>query len=156
MTMPPNWYNNPDGSASQRWWDGQQWTELLRSQPVTQPAAYPPPYPAQPRSPGFGERFRQDAKFSRNVVLAAIGLLAAVLTVVALNWSQLTGSSEWHDYGYDIGKSAAKLVGGGMSYGDACSNAIGLHVQFEGMPKDFDSAAVTQGCMDAIHDAGYP
>jgi len=155
MTMPPNWYDNPDGSASQRWWDGRQWTGHQRPQTLA-PMSYSPAYPAQQPSRGFGERFRRDGKFSRNVVLTVIGFLALVLTVVSLSWNHLTDSSKWHDYGYDIGKSATKLVGGGMSYGDACSNAIGLHVQFEGMPKDFDSAAVTQGCMDAIHDAGYP
>jgi len=32
MTMPPNWYDNPDWSASQRWWDGRQWTGHQRPQ----------------------------------------------------------------------------------------------------------------------------
>lgn len=47
MTTPAGWYD--DGSGSQRWWDGQQWTEhvVTAPQPPAEPAV-----PAVPTAPG--------------------------------------------------------------------------------------------------------
>ena len=33
--LPPDWYDDPDGSGDQRWWDGHRWTSRRRTQ--TQP-----------------------------------------------------------------------------------------------------------------------
>jgi hypothetical protein len=43
MTTPAGWYD--DGSGSQRWWDGQQWTEhvVTAPQPSAEPAAHAVP-----------------------------------------------------------------------------------------------------------------
>ena len=31
---PADWYGDPSGLPEQRWWDGRQWTDLLRPVPV--------------------------------------------------------------------------------------------------------------------------
>lgn len=36
MSAPPGWYEQPDGR--ERWWDGQQWTDLFRPPPTAGPA----------------------------------------------------------------------------------------------------------------------
>jgi uncharacterized protein DUF2510 len=32
--VPADWYADPSGLPDQRWWDGRQWTDLLRPVPV--------------------------------------------------------------------------------------------------------------------------
>ena len=36
---PAGWYGDPSGLPEQRWWDGRQWTDLLRPVPVAGPPA---------------------------------------------------------------------------------------------------------------------
>ncbi|MDQ0275745.1 hypothetical protein QO003_000048 [Arthrobacter silviterrae] len=42
MSIPAGWYPESSGSMTERWWDGNQWTEQTR------PAATPPPPPTVP------------------------------------------------------------------------------------------------------------
>jgi hypothetical protein len=37
IDQPPGWYIDPDGLATMRWWDGEQWTDQLA--PVAAPAS---------------------------------------------------------------------------------------------------------------------
>ena len=41
MAQPADWYNDPDGSGGQRWWDGQGWT-------TRRPVSQPPPSGSAP------------------------------------------------------------------------------------------------------------
>jgi hypothetical protein len=77
MTMPdqPGWYDDPDDSNAQRYWDGQDWTPHRQRKPASRPARSsvmptpaqqppPPPNPTStprpppplppPPSPGYG------------------------------------------------------------------------------------------------------
>lgn len=52
-TPQPGWYDDPEDSKAQRYWDGQNWTPNRRPKPISQP---PPPtgLPAQPAPPPPG------------------------------------------------------------------------------------------------------
>ena len=49
MSTPAGWYPNPDGSASQRWWDGAAWTQHVGAPAMPVPA--PSVATAPPRAP---------------------------------------------------------------------------------------------------------
>ena len=64
MTMPdqPGWYDHPDDSNAQRYWDGQDWTPHRQRKPASRPARpsvmptpaqQPPPPPNPPSPPGL-------------------------------------------------------------------------------------------------------
>lgn len=54
MTTPqPGWYDDPDDSNAQRYWDGQTWPPHRQRKPVTRPASPPPPPELPPRPPAF-------------------------------------------------------------------------------------------------------
>lgn len=40
MSEPAGWYGNPDGTATQRYWDGASWTHDVR--PIAGPAGFDP------------------------------------------------------------------------------------------------------------------
>ncbi len=50
---PAGWYPNPDGTSSQRWWDGSAWTQQTQAPGMSwgPPGAWGTPYAAQP---GYG------------------------------------------------------------------------------------------------------
>lgn len=40
----PGWHPDPaDPDASERWWDGEKWTDQTRLRPASGPSSYPPP-----------------------------------------------------------------------------------------------------------------
>lgn len=43
MSEPAGWYTNPDGTNSERYWDGTRWTHEVRPIPTTAPLVPPPP-----------------------------------------------------------------------------------------------------------------
>lgn len=49
MTTPAGWYDDPEDSKAQRYWDGQDWTPHRQRKPVAQPA--PPPVMSSPPLP---------------------------------------------------------------------------------------------------------
>lgn len=42
MSTPANWYENPDDSTTERWWDGTSWTSQVRPKPTAIPAGWYP------------------------------------------------------------------------------------------------------------------
>lgn len=53
MTTPsqPGWYDDPQNSNAQRYWDGQNWTPHRQRKPAGQPPPPPPPRPPLPPGP---------------------------------------------------------------------------------------------------------
>jgi hypothetical protein len=49
-SMQPGWYDDPEDSNGQRYWDGQAWTPHRQGKPVSQPSPPPPPQQAPPPS----------------------------------------------------------------------------------------------------------
>lgn len=89
MTIPPRhgWYDDPDNSDAQRYWDGREWTPHRQQKPqrprpnfppppqVGQAHGYPPPYPPSP--PG-----RVNPNHAKVIALVTIGVLAAIVLIV--------------------------------------------------------------------------
>ena len=48
-SIQPGWYDDPEDSNGQRYWDGQAWTPHRQRKPVSQPS--PPPPPASQQAP---------------------------------------------------------------------------------------------------------
>jgi hypothetical protein len=113
-TPQPGWYDDPEDSKAQRYWDGQDWTPHRHPKPISRatpppglPAQPPPPsgLPVQPASPPPGlppspyqqapwplpgggppQKFR-----SPNVIAAVVGVVA-VLAVIGWLASPRTSS----------------------------------------------------------------
>lgn len=49
-----SWQQDPFGRHDERWWDGQRWTERVRT--AGAPGIDPPGFDAQPASPHVGDR----------------------------------------------------------------------------------------------------
>ncbi len=52
MSQPAGWYTNPDGTPSQRFWDGARWTHEVRPRPGAPSPAGSVGGPAGPAGPG--------------------------------------------------------------------------------------------------------
>ncbi|GIF38906.1 hypothetical protein Axi01nite_32170 [Actinoplanes xinjiangensis] len=79
---PAGWYADPGGAFAQRWWDGRQWTDIVR-QPVqpAAPAATPADHPSSARgrhAPASSPRSRVVLIGVAGAVLAAAGVAAAL------------------------------------------------------------------------------
>lgn len=74
---PPGWYPEPGhtgfGPASERWWDGEAWTEHTRAAAAAPPSGFPP-------QPGFAPRTPPGK--AKGPLVA--GIVAAVAVVLAL------------------------------------------------------------------------
>lgn len=106
---PAGWYDNPDGSGSQRWWDGSQWTSHRRD-PVRGvdggPGYDPGPQGRRDPSPGFHPPYRpmpvpqgllpDPAPVERGSNRWIVGLAMLITSVVLA----LTSFGEWANLTY--------------------------------------------------------
>jgi hypothetical protein len=104
--IPADWYPDPDdGGISERWWDGNDWTEQARpaARPSPRPRPSPMPAPTQPvyappaavgyapppTQPNYGQpqqpRRRWISRHKR--LAAAIAIVAVIIIAVASNSS---------------------------------------------------------------------
>lgn len=85
MTTPAGWYDDPEDSNGQRYWDGQNWTPHRQQKPlaVQAPAPGPPPpnQQAQWLPPGQQPGGPRPQRSNNPVVI--IGLIAAIVVLAA-------------------------------------------------------------------------
>ncbi|MFI2507413.1 DUF2510 domain-containing protein [Streptomyces sp. NPDC018972] len=136
QVTPPGWYPDPgqtnEGPATERWWDGNAWTEQVR--PVGQAAAWGPPapggaggpvYPAHPgypapAPPGRGRRVRNGIAVAVAVaVLASIGVGVYALTDDGGGGGTATSQGPGGRDGGPFGDSGGQDGGSGESDGDS-------------------------------------
>ncbi|WP_338483130.1 DUF2510 domain-containing protein [Streptomyces sp. SCSIO 75703] len=81
QATPPGWYPDPgqksDGPATERWWDGEAWTDRVR--PAGQAAAWVPPGGAYPAYPAFPARPEPPARRRGPRTGVAVAVTVAVL-----------------------------------------------------------------------------
>ena len=94
------WYDDPQGTARQRYWDGVRWTDALRDPPAA-PVDAPPPDPADLREADGDAR-------SRHPVLIGAGLVAVAL--VATAGLLLTGTAGSSGGAPDARTAAEELI----------------------------------------------
>jgi hypothetical protein len=100
QATPPGWYPDPgqknDGPATERWWDGEAWTDQVRPagagaawappaqppvQPPVQDTALPGPYPVHPGYPGVPV---QPPSARRRRLRTGIAVAAAVAVLAGI------------------------------------------------------------------------
>jgi Protein of unknown function (DUF2510) len=173
----PGWYDDPEDSKAQRYWDGQGWTPRRQLKPISratppppsglpaQPAPPPPP-PGQPPSPhqqgpgplpGGGP-----PKKSRTPIFIAAGIgVVAVLAVAGMCGHTNTSSpGDQHSKSYQTGYQfayanyrvertqwAIEL----SSVHKYCANTAQTEAPVQGLnPQEW-----TQGCEDAFQKMGF-
>jgi Protein of unknown function (DUF2510) len=80
----PGWFPDPNGLPTQRWWDGQSWTEQLA--PLSTPAqtVAATPHSTTLTAVAEPERLLAEARFSSASWLIPLVLVAVLLGVVAM------------------------------------------------------------------------
>lgn len=133
--VPPGWYD--EGTGTQRWWDGQRWTDHRRG---PQPPAQHP-YPQAPW-PGYYAAPPARRRTSRALWIA-LAVAAVLLVGYAVNFAVNRNShNEWYQKGYDAGMKAS-LIDNSMAE-LACSVAV----MKESGSHERD---IKRGCYDAIN-----
>jgi len=138
---PPGWYD--DAPGSQRWWDGQRWTDHRRG--PQSPAQYPggAPYP-QPVWPApLARRRTSRALWITPLVLGAV-LLFGYAVFFAVNRNS---HNEWYQKGYDAGMKAS-LWSSDMA-NLACSGPVLDEIIEQGSSSH--QRDIERGCHDAIN-----
>ncbi|BBC31450.1 hypothetical protein SGFS_027440 [Streptomyces graminofaciens] len=133
QVTPPGWYPDPgqtsDAPATERWWDGNAWTDQVR--PVGAAGAFgPPAYPPgaapgavqQPGYPGYGgyPGYPQPAPKRGLRTGIAIAVAAAVLASIGLGVFVLT-----RDDGGSDNESSSQGPGGQDGQGDGSDGGQG-------------------------------
>jgi hypothetical protein len=97
---PAGWYDDPDDSNAQRYWDGEDWTGRLKpkaiARPPSQPVALPPLPTADPIVPEPAMWVTPRTAASSTVTIKAIGAVALVLIGGFSAYKLLSGKSEDH------------------------------------------------------------
>ncbi|WP_293048815.1 DUF2510 domain-containing protein [Mycobacterium sp.] len=131
-THPPaDWYNDPEHAGTERWWDGQRWTEYRRpgrqppppdaaaraasliGQPIPQPPGFPPPQhyaqfgqnplAAWPYGPTQPPSARRGAIAKNKLisVIVAIGSLLVIGAVVSGSLTHIFHDDRWYKMGQE-------------------------------------------------------
>ena len=138
---PPGWYD--DAPGSQRWWDGQRWTDHRRG--PQSPAQYPggAPYP-QPVWPApLARRRTSRALWITPLVLGAV-LLFGYAVFFAVNRNS---HNEWYQKGYEVGKTTTLFPGETLTL---CSVATHDVVDSNDPDRSSHSRDAVRGCRDAV------
>jgi hypothetical protein len=165
----PGWYDDPEDSNSQRYWDGQDWTPHRHPKPISQPPpptglpaqpAPPPPSPGQPPSPHQQARWPLPGggppKKSRTRIVIAAGIgVVAVLAVAGMcghaNTSSPsnTGNTDSYKAGYQFAyahyrsESQTIFFAGNHGY---CQNNAASEAGTQGL----NAQEWTKGCEDCL------
>lgn len=107
MTSPQaGWYD--DGTGTQRWWDGQNWTENVQPAAAVAPAPAPEPAAAEASGlSGFIERAQADAVAGAQPRTAGEGMSYVVLQVVLKEKFFGSGSGNLTELEHAINAQAA-------------------------------------------------
>jgi Protein of unknown function (DUF2510) len=147
MTTPaqPGWYDDPQDSNAQRYWDGQNWTphrQRKNTTPTTRdpaPLAPPPPPPFPPppaagttRSDGLGpyldkvrphvakgQQFWSGLSRQSKIVFAVVGLVVIVIVFAFSAYLFGSGGPSGHSDAWNQGYQEGKKLGGtpGVNFG---------------------------------------
>jgi Protein of unknown function (DUF2510) len=160
----PGWYDDPEDSKAQRYWDGEGWTPRRQLKPISR--ATPPPPPGQPPSPhqqgpgslpGGGP-----PKKSRTPIFIAAGIgVVAVLAVAGMCGHGNTSSpgdqnSKSYQTGYQFAYAQHRIERTQWaielsSVHDYCANTAKSEAPVQGLnPQEW-----TQGCEDAFQKMGF-
>lgn len=113
MTTPAGWYDDPNDSNAQRYWDGQDWTPHRQRKPIAQPAPQPvvsaptppPPAPLPPPSqqqpqwspPGPTPNAPPRKRSRAPLVVAAVVAIAALAVAGVFGYKFLLGGKSDED-----------------------------------------------------------
>ena len=79
MGTPPGWYSDPDDPATQRYWDGAQWTENRAPGTAVAPAAYGAPVAPAAYGAPVAPAVPTNGKATASMILGIVGLLILYL-----------------------------------------------------------------------------
>lgn len=84
MSMPPaGWYADEQSQGHERWWNGDAWTEHLRSRETLQPAATPSTLPPENwNTASHTSRIEREAAVKKNNSMAYTGLVLALIGLI--------------------------------------------------------------------------
>jgi hypothetical protein len=96
---PPGWYDDPQSSDAQRYWDGQEWTGRLKpklSQPVSRPTEQPLlPFPDQ-QIPASDPPYPPRADPSSGITIGAVVAIAVISIACFLGYKFFFATPENH------------------------------------------------------------
>jgi hypothetical protein len=183
MTTPAGWYEDPENSNTQRYWDGQNWTPhrgRKNTTPTTHqsaPAAAPPPPPPAPGTTPWDQRgayvgmvqphvakggqfwsgLSRRRKIISAIVVCAAGLL--ILTFLYVGSSHVpagVGHSSSYKEGYDIASHEVvqeSLMGHPDDAEGACQSAYDT---YNGSQSSADKGQYIAGCLDWVNTHPRP
>jgi Protein of unknown function (DUF2510) len=159
----PGWYDDPDDSKAQRYWDGEGWTPRRQLKPPSGPPAQPVPPPAPPRRPPSphqqarwplpGGGWPQKSR-TRIAIAAVIGVVAVSGVVGMCGYANTssptnTGNTESYKAGYEFAyehyrsESQTIFFAGNHGY---CENNAASEAGMRGL----NAQEWAKGCYDCL------
>lgn len=128
--VPPGWYDDASGSGTQRWWDGQRWTDHYTAPP---------------------------ARRRRSRTIWVLPLIVTVVLGGGSIWYYTFGGpthTEWYQEGYDVGKERgigeSRFIETG-SPDTECDMLLLGKIKFNDR-NTFRARELKRGCVQAIKD----